>query len=804
MKSINKDYLAAIIIAIILTIAIFWQFFIKGLHPFPANYMLAWYEPWKGDYVVNGTITIPHKPIADDTFRYLYPFKVLGMEILKNGELPLWNPYSGSGMPLLATLQWGFFNPFNILFLFLPNYLAWTLHVILQVFFLSLFTYLYCRKIDISIKGAIFSTIVFVCSGFIIIRLIFGNIVYPLIALPLLLYLIEIFLKGNKSKKLYFIPLIVAFSIISGHPHMTFYVLVFSFSYFLYKILTANKNNKIIKTVFFTALVLLGLGLTGIQIIPAIELLVNANINPQSSQFIFNRFLLPISHLITILIPNYFGNQATYNYWGAGDYIETVASVGLIPCFFVLLAYFKNSSPTKNVQKFYKAAALITVLSTLNWFIPKLLSTLPIPIVSTGPPSRVFVLTTFSLAILAGYGFDRWFSLKKIDKNILFQCGLFIFAIFALFLSTFFLYVKNISCNNIIIYNCRLIALRNTSLETFFFVVVLILLFAYFFFKKNSKIQYIPYIIIFFTLGLGLYNSNKTLPFSAKETILQNHQLIKALQNKTGIYRVFGLDSANIKTNLATHFKFFDPNYFDPLYNKRYGELIGFANTKVFPPPLTRSDVEIVRDIKVDKNLDKRRLRLFNLIGVKYLIYKMEEIPKNPPFKNILWANNDWTVRINENTLPRAYITSQYEILSNKKASLERLFDDSFNYRKTVILEEQPTLYFPIDKNQPEHKLVISNYAENRVTINAQIQTNSFLVLSDNYYPGWKAFINGKETKIYRANYTFRAIEIPKGNHMVTFLYQPASLNYGIALSLISFILYGCVLIYIKRRGSVI
>lgn len=801
MKPINKDFFTAIIIAIILTVAIFWQFFVRNLHPFPGDFMLAWYEPWKSDHTIGQTITISHKPVADDTFRYLYPFKVLGVEILRDGELPLWNPYNGSGMPLLATLQWGFFNPFNIFFLFLPNYLAWTFHIILQVFFLSLFTYLYCKKIHISSNGAIFSTIVFVFSGFVVIRLIFGNIIYPLIALPLLLYLIEIFFEESKSKKLYFIPLIVAFSIISGHPHMTFYVLVFSFSYFLYKILTENKKNKSSKTVFFTVLVLLGVGLTGIQIIPAIELLANANINPQSSQFIFNRFLLPISHLITILVPNYFGNQATYNYWGAGDYIETAAAVGTIPFFFAFLTYFKTSSRVKNVQKFYKVVVLITILSTLNWFIPKLLSTLPIPIISTGPPSRVFVLTTFSLAILAGYGFDKWFSLKKFGKTILYQCGLFVFAICALFLSTLFLYVANISCNNSIIYNCRLIALRNTSLEVFFLVIGLGLLFVYFLLKKKSKIRYIPYIIIFFTLVLGLYNSNKTLPFSTKETILKNHQLIEVLQNKTGIYRVFGFGSANIKTNLATHFKFFDPNYFDPLYNKRYGELIAFANTGIFPPPLTRSDVEIVRDIKTDSSLDKRRFRLFNLIGIKYLIYKIPEAPKNPPFKKIFWANNDWTIRINEETLSRAYITNQFEVVPNKQARLKRLFDETFDYRKKVILEEQPKLSFPINEEQPDYTLVIKSYEANRVSMITQVQSNSFLVLSDNYFPGWKAIVDGKERKIYRANYTFRAVEIPKGNHTITFLYQPTSLIMGITISLVSLIV---LLFLLKEHKKII
>ena len=81
---------------------------------------------------------------------------------------------------------------------------------------------------------------------------------------------------------------------------------------------------------------------------------------------------------------------------------------------------------------------------------------------------------------------------------------------------------------------------------------------------------------------LGGYNSYKFLPFSEKETILPPHSLITAIKENTSPARVFGLGEANIKTNFATHFRFYDPNYFDPLHNKRYSDLISFSNTGAF------------------------------------------------------------------------------------------------------------------------------------------------------------------------------------------------------------------------------
>jgi uncharacterized membrane protein YfhO len=54
------------------------------------------------------------------------------------------------------------------------------------------------------------------------------------------------------------------------------------------------------------------------------------------------------------------------------------------------------------------------------------------------------------------------------------------------------------------------------------------------------------------------------------------------------------------------------------------------------------------------------------------------------------------------------------------------------------------------------------------------------LFLSDTYYPGWKAYVDGKETKIYRADYTFRAIYVLGGSHKVEFIYSPLSFKMGV------------------------
>ena len=797
MQKTYKDYFIAALVFLGIIFIIFYLFFLKGLYPFPGNYMLAWYQPWKTDHSKGQTITIQHKPIADDTFRYLYPFKKLGIDIAKKGKLPLWNPYNGAGMPLLATYQWAFFNPFNILFFALQTETAWTFYIIAQVFLLYFFMYLYCRKLRMSQKGAIFATSIFTFSGFVTVRLIFGNLIYPLTMLPFILYLIEDYIDNQKSKKIFLLPLATSFMLLSGHPHTMFYTLIVSMAYLIYRILTLKKSNFRKVTAFLLLIILfvIGIGIASIQIVPTLELLKSSNMNASSSAFIFDRFLLPISHLISILIPNYFGNRATYNYWGAGDYIETVAAVGIIPLFFAYFALFGKNYSSKDNRIFFFIASIISILATLNWFLPKLISILPIPIISTSPPSRIFAITSFAIAILAGYGFDRWTLYMENFRRLLIRVIPFLIIIFIIAIGTFLFYILGISCNNQFIQNCRLIAARNTLLETFTFVVSL----GFFFFylkTKNKKIKkYVPFVVISLVFLLGAYNSNKFLPFSQKENLLPAHPLIEAIKRVTNTERVFGLGEANIKTNFATHFRFYDLNYFDPLHNKRYAELIAFANSETIAN-LSRSDIEITTDLNISKEKQLRRDRLLNLLGVSYFIVKKSEIPLIES-KDVAWQNKDWYLLGNKKSLPRVYLVNNLEVISNQNLILERLFDTSFDPKTTVILEE-PTSS-PLN-NASKGKAQILRYEENSVEVKAQSDYNSVLVLSDNYFPGWKVYIDEKETKIYRANYTFRAIEVPEGKHLVKFSYEPGSFKTGTILSIISIGIYLLIIFYIKNK----
>ena len=127
-------------IVVLIPFIFFWQFFIKGLLPIPSDTIIGLYHPFRDLYAKDYPRGIPFKNfLITDPVRQQYPWKELAINIEKNWELPIWNPYNFSGTPLLANFQSAVFYPLNILFFILPFSFSWSLFILLAPILAGIF-----------------------------------------------------------------------------------------------------------------------------------------------------------------------------------------------------------------------------------------------------------------------------------------------------------------------------------------------------------------------------------------------------------------------------------------------------------------------------------------------------------------------------------------------------------------------------------------------------------------------------------------------------------------------------------------
>jgi len=153
-------------------------------------------------------------------------------------------------------------------------------------------------------------------------------------------------------------------------------------------------------------------------------------------------------------------------------------------------------------------------------------------------------------------------------------------------------------------------------------------------------------------------------------------------------------------------------------------------------------------------------------------------------------------VRIYENlrAMPRAWLVP--EILTAKKEEVLQAIQssklpDGRSYDPfQVALVEKP-LNFKIEKPDTSATTKIINLEDTQLEIKTSSSSPAFLVLSDVYYPGWEARIDGTPTKIFQTNYVLRGVQVPAGEHTIKFEFKPVSFHIGAGISAASLFLLG-------------
>ena len=178
---------------------------------------------------------------------------------------------------------------------------------------------------------------------------------------------------------------------------------------------------------------------------------------------------------------------------------------------------------------------------------------------------------------------------------------------------------------------------------------------------------------------------------------------------------------------------------------------------------------------------------LYKLMNVRYIVssenLRVPGLILRQPQVNY----GDFRVFEYINYLSRAYFPREVVVINEEDSVLSKIASGRFNPEFTAIIEEEPP--FEISASYA-NSANITSYDIHRIEIDVNVKTPSMLVLSDIFYPaGWKAYVDGRETRIYKTNYAFRSVFLRPGSNKIVFQFKPVMFRAGLGISITTGIL---------------
>lgn len=720
------------------------------LVPFPSDYLVAAFAPWSTQFalpVKNGAMP--------DVITQIYPWKKLVIDTWKSGQVPLWNPYSFGGTPLAGNYQSAAFSPFNLLFFILPMIDAWSLLILLQPLLAGIFIFWFMRALDRSQAGSVVSGIAFMFCGFMVVWMAYGTLGYAMLWLPFVLLFVRKQYSGFRWIWGSAISFGIAMSFLSGHFQMSLYVLLATVSYILYLWSETRKLKAVWASFLFVAL--------GV-ILAAPQILLAAQAYSQSGRSTsIAASAIPWRYLITMFVPDYFGNPVTRNDW-FGQYAEWSSYTGIVPILLAGYALFRRFWRQMLFFGLLGSTALALATPTL---LNSLLPALNLPVISTSVPTRFIALVSFSWAVLAGFGLDSlWSDWKKEKVKVFIQFSVIVLVFFVLLwvltLSGFGLPAGYVT-----------VAKRNLILPSG--LAGIFVLAAYLGWLRRKI--FIPILIsgiLVVAAGDGLRYATKWLPAGSRQHVYPATGITDYLQSRIGSDRALG----NYGAETAVYFGLPAVEGYDAVYQKRYGELLFSVNSGNIVSP--------ARSVVVLDKHGQHTEKLLQLMSVRYYLHKLSD-------GRYAWAYPYWEyshyqsryqdghyeLLENISSYPLAFLVGSYVVRKEPQLIVDQLFADDFDRRAAVVLETRP-----VSEPTPGPGTAdIVEHSANKIIVRTRADGPKLLFISQGYESGWKAKVDGRQTLIYRADYAFSSLPVSAGEHLVELVYWPEAFVLGLWLS---------------------
>ncbi|MCL4365630.1 YfhO family protein [Patescibacteria group bacterium] len=757
----------------VIIFAIYYKFFIFGKIPFPGDLLVASYSPWFDFY------KIPvQNPLISDVFSLLFIWKYLAVDQIKNLQWPLWNPYAFTGTPLLANYQSAALYPLNLL-LFL-KYAGWGLFIFAQTLLAALGMYLFLGTWLDSKLARLTGSIIFALSGLMTTWVEFGTAVWGMAYLPISLFLIERYARMHKMRYPLILTLSLTLTILSGNPQVTVYSFVIVFIFTVARLFTYDLLKSLARFLPIFLAMILSLAISAPQLLPTLELVQKSIRATESYTEQVNFGLLPLTNFIRFFVADFFGNPVTNNYWGWLNYFESSNFVGslTLPLIIFAVLFLRRT----RITYFFFLLLIFSIILCFNNPLSYLIYSFKMPFLTQSFASRMLFVTTFAVSILAAFSLNQIISSKRDSFR---KCLIWSWAIFTgMLLGTWLAYgMANYQSAD------ALIAFRNCILP--FVEVSIIGLIYVIIIKINFPTKYrlsiicsILFIILAFDLSRYFLKFN---PFVPEELVFPQTPALQFLQKYTGQFRIGREHAQVLPPNTWAAYKLQSIEGYDVLHLLQFSKIMSHINNGNLLSSSTSRYEELTN--YQSAFIDAASVKYFIVIGKN----EKGEIPgglidagfKKTNYQKV-FQDGSAMILENSNALPKAYFAKSFLIAS--PSQIENIMaNPSFDPRTVAVLSANLNTKAVTGTGSAE----VISFSPNQVKIKTKTDQEEILILADQYEDGWRAKIDGQDSKISPANLIFRAVKVPVGTHEIIFSYYPQSFDMGLKIAVSALLVLG-------------
>jgi hypothetical protein len=716
-------------------------------------------------------------------------------------DIPLWNPHIMAGRPYLADAQSAVLSPFSVPAYVLPLWKALGVMAALKLFVASFGMYLFGRVLGMRFAGALLAGVVFAFGTFFVVWLAWPlTNIFPLI--PYLLLVTELLIRRPGPLPVAGLAALVGLQFLGGHPETSFHVIVVTTLWFAFRTLLAwrqggrERSALVRPTVAYGAAILLGTALAAITLVPLLEFFVHSgdyerrlNSDPSHSS---SRFL---------------GAFFLSDYWGRPTQTATAAFVsnrgyyaGGITLMLASVALILRPTATRVALVVFGALTTLVVLG----IDPVAFLVYQLPGFRTAHNGRMVIFVLLALALLAGWGLDELTSSERAPAT---RRRLALGAAAALFLVPFAWMLVAGTIDLGVLKPALKVAwgFRDppvaTTVEELAAVAPIV--------RMSALMQWTVLAglgLLVVGVGLGFARSwhvpvaalaavavfvaagdlfranmgfNPSIPIEHAEQPVTPG--IRYLQERAPS-RFVGMGQVGAQqplgVDLAMRYGLYDARGYDFPVEKRYDRL---WRAEVGPPG------EVVPPTAFALPT-ARALRTLDLLSVSDVMQDPTGDPLRLPGLRLAYEGPDARVYSNANALPRVFLVDRQRTVEGEDAALAAVTDPSVDKRAVAITEE-PIEGLPASApSGSAGSARLTKYGRDEAVAEVDAARPSLLVLTDVYFPGWKAKVDGREVDVERVDYLLRGVRVPAGAHTVKLTYEPASWRVGWIVSVLALI----------------